>query len=127
VAVIVAYGSMVDRAWQAATKLTAAGTPTAVINARFAKPLDAAMITQAAREHGGLVTVEENARTGGFGELVREALVDADLAALPHTVLSLPDRFIEHGDQDKLLDENGLSVDDIVNAVRNVQKQARNS
>lgn len=118
-AVIAAYGSMVGTAWEAARILTEAGVPTCVINARWAKPVDAATLGDWAQRCGALVTVEEGVRRGGFGEAVRAALDDAGVV-VPVRVLALPDRWVEHGDQKRLLDENGLGVEDLVGAVKRV-------
>ena len=118
-AVIAAYGSMVGTAWEAARVLTEAGVPTCVINARWAKPVDEATLGDWAQRCGALVTVEEGVRRGGFGEAVRAALDDAGVV-VPVRVLALPDRWVEHGDQKRLLEENGLGVEDLVGAVKRV-------
>ena len=118
-AVIAAYGSMVGTAWEAARVLTEAGAPTCVINARWAKPVDATTLGDWAQRCGALVTVEEGVRRGGFGEAVRTALDDAGVV-VPVRVLALPDRWVEHGDQKRLLEENGLGVEDLVGAVKRV-------
>jgi len=117
---LVAYGSMVAPAFAAAQSLANEGITTRVINARFAKPIDEQTIVAAARECGAIVTVEENSQAGGFGELVRNALHSADLAGLPQRLLAIPDRFIEHGAQDRLLAELGLDADGIAHAARDV-------
>jgi len=68
-----------------------------VVDARFAKPLDAELLAQVARRCGAIVTVEDHALAGGFGSAVLEALAQAAPGALVHR-LGVPDRFVEHGD-----------------------------
>jgi 1-deoxy-D-xylulose-5-phosphate synthase len=88
-----------------------------VVNMRFVKPLDAALVADIARRHELIVTVEENVVMGGAGSACAEALVAAGLApALLH--LGLPDRFIDHGDSGQLLAGVGLDAAGIVAAVQ---------
>ncbi|MBX3096227.1 MAG: 1-deoxy-D-xylulose-5-phosphate synthase [Fimbriimonadaceae bacterium] len=116
-AAIVAYGSMVSPAWDAARLLAESGIAVRVINARFAKPVDTETMVRAAEECGAIITVEENAKQGGFGQMVRDVLSDAGLGATPQRILALPDRFIEHGEQDQLLSDLGLDAVGIAKAV----------
>ncbi|MBM3321997.1 1-deoxy-D-xylulose-5-phosphate synthase, partial [candidate division WOR-3 bacterium] len=97
----------------AAQQLADQGLDLAVINARFAKPLDTSTILAAARRYPKLATVEENVLTGGFGAAVSLLLetVEPRPAAL-HVGLS--DRFIEHGSRSQLLEIVGLSVEALV-------------
>jgi 1-deoxy-D-xylulose-5-phosphate synthase len=95
-----------------------------VINARWAKPIDFETIFGLAEETGNLVTIEENARNGGFGQMVRDELIERGLT-IQHSLMALPDRFIDHGDQAKLLAENGLGVDDLKQAVLNLADARR--
>ena len=108
---ILAFGSMLTPALQAAEKLDAT-----VANMRFVKPLDAALVTQLAAEHELIVTVEENALMGGAGAAVMEALqgLDSSVATL---CLGLPDAFIEHGVHETMLAECGLNADGIIAAI----------
>lgn len=108
---ILAFGSMLAPALQAAEKLDAT-----VANMRFVKPLDVALITLLAAEHDLIVTVEENAIMGGAGAAVMEALqgVSQHVATL---CLGLPDAFIEHGVHETMLADCGLNADGIVAAI----------
>lgn len=116
---ILAVGTMVSTALAAAKSLSEEGLTVRVINARWIKPLDSEMLDAVARECVGIVTVEENVKQGGFGQAVQSLIMERG-----HTcqvkVLALPDRFIEHGDQAKLLSENGLGLDDVIGAARAV-------
>ncbi len=117
---IVALGSMVAEAWRAAQALAAEGVRAVVVNARWAKPIDAETIATVARQCGAVVTVEENVRTGGFGQQVRDALAGHGLRGLPMEVLALPDTFVEHGPQPVIRAEQGLSVEAITAAAQRV-------
>ncbi len=114
---IVAIGTMVLHALEAARLLEAEGISCAVLNARFVKPLDREVIGEAARRHGGLVTVEDNVLAGGFGSAVLELLATEKIEARVVT-LGLPDQFIEHGTQASLFDKYGLSSGAIADCVR---------
>ncbi|MBL7222543.1 MAG: 1-deoxy-D-xylulose-5-phosphate synthase [Candidatus Brocadiae bacterium] len=109
---IVAYGAMVARALEAADQLAEQGIAAAVVNARFAKPVDTGLLAELAAAVPLLVTVEDHALAGGFGSAVLEALADARIDT-PVERLGIPDRFIEHGARDTLLDGLGLSADGI--------------
>jgi len=112
-ALIVALGSMVHPALEAAEELACRGISVAVLNARFAKPVDASRITSLARRCGVMVTVEEHSGPGGFGSAVLEALAGAGVE-LPVHCLAVPDRVIEHGVQP---DDFGLNPAGIVKEV----------
>ncbi len=117
---ILAVGACVHPALEAAERLARKGIEATVVNARFIKPMDEAMLRQLAARHPYWVTVEENARLGGFGSGVGEWLADHadELARLPRLkVLALPDRFIEHGSQAQLRREVGLDAEGIEGAV----------
>jgi len=113
---LIAIGTMVKTAQEAAGILDDRGVSVSVINARFAKPLDKETVATAARTHKLVVTLEENAVSGGFGEHVLGALAEADIQVDVLT-LGLPDGFIEHGAIETLLDMNGLSAQKVADAV----------
>ncbi len=109
---ILAFGAPVEAALKAAEVLDAT-----VVDMRFVKPLDEALIAEVAARHQRLVTVEENVVLGGAGSAVLEVL---EKLRLPHRVLQLglPDRFVEHGDPASLIRECGLDADGILNSIR---------
>lgn len=113
---IAAIGSMVSAAYEAAERLAAMGIEATVINARFLKPLDSDTIVESVRRTGRLVTIEEGALSGGFGEACRNAVHAAGLAAAPHHLIALPDAFVEHGGQAVLRAQCGLSADGVIEA-----------
>ncbi len=108
---ILAFGSMLTPALTAGDALNAT-----VVDMRFVKPLDEALILEVARTHEFLVTVEENAVAGGAGGAVNELLAGAGIAPLALN-LGLPDRFIEHGNPSELLRDCGLDADSIQRSI----------
>ena len=83
---------------------------------RFIKPLDVDLIVELAGNHSLLVSIEENAVIGGAGSEIERVLAERGLK-VPLLRLGLPDRFIDHGEQNLLLAELGLDKDGIVGAV----------
>ena len=114
---LVAIGSTVYPALQAARTLRERGIRATVVNARFVKPLDRELLIDAARRTGALVTVEENALQGGFGSAVLELLAAEGLCDVRVRRIGIPDRFIEHGSQAQLRKDLGLDADGITAAV----------
>lgn len=111
---LIAIGNMVPVAMEAADELNAQGIDAAVLNARFAKPLDVERITGLARRCGAIVTLEEHSGQGGFGAAVLEVLAAAKFT-IPVRHLGVPDQLVEHGET---LETLGLDVADIVTSVR---------
>jgi 1-deoxy-D-xylulose-5-phosphate synthase len=115
---ILSYGTRLAECLAAAEDLAALGILCTVADARFAKPLDGALVERLAREHTLLVTVEEGA-VGGFGSMVMQhlawrGLLDGRLKVRPMT---LPDRLIDHDSQPKQYEAAGLNAPHIVAAV----------
>jgi 1-deoxy-D-xylulose-5-phosphate synthase len=96
---ILAIGSTVYPALNAARVLSDEGIDSAVVNARFAKPLDSVMVLEQARKKR-LITVEENTLSGGFGSAVLELLAQTQTSGVRIDCIGLPDRYIEHGRPD---------------------------
>jgi 1-deoxy-D-xylulose-5-phosphate synthase len=103
-----ALGSMVAPSLALAESLAAEGLSCAVINARFVKPLDVALIHSWADRCRGVVTLEEGCAPGGFSSAVAESLADARLLR-PLLRCAVPDHLVHHGDPKLLLEEEGLS------------------
>jgi 1-deoxy-D-xylulose-5-phosphate synthase len=114
---IFAIGSMVYPSLKAAEMLKAFGVKATVVNARFAQPIDAALVANLAGKIGKLVTVEENVLRGGFGSGVLEVLGEAQLSGVGVLRLGLPDRFLEHSPRGMLLAECGLTPEGIRDAI----------
>ncbi len=107
-----AFGAMVPVAEQVAGELDAT-----VVNMRFVKPLDEAMVLAMAEGHDALVTLEDNAVMGGAGSAVNECL-EAHGVMIPVLNLGIPDSFIEHGSRAECLQAAGLDADSVIKAVR---------
>ena len=112
---VVAIGSMVYLAVEAAKLAEARGISSIVVNARFAKPLDEELILKLANEADKIVTVEEGVLDGGFGSAVSDLLLDHGISK-PIKRLGLPDKFIEHGKRSEILDQYGLIPEKIASA-----------
>jgi 1-deoxy-D-xylulose-5-phosphate synthase len=116
---IIAYGSMVHPALEAAETLAKEGISATVVNARFVKPLDAELLLALARTKRLIVTVEEAYLAGGFGSAVMELLEENNLLdAVRLARIGIPDRIITHGDAQLLLAKYGLDADGIYMRVR---------
>lgn len=112
---ILAFGALFPTAVRAAQQLKEdEGLNVGVVNARFAKPVDAEVVRRAINETGFVITLEENTVSGGFGSAVLEAANQAGLSTRSIRVLGIPDRFVEHGDRAELLADLGLDADGIV-------------
>jgi 1-deoxy-D-xylulose-5-phosphate synthase len=105
---IVAIGSTVYPALEAAALLKGRGILASVVNARFVKPLDRKLILAEAEKTGCLITVEENALQGGFGSAVLELISDAGMTAVRVKRLGIPDHFVEQGSQAQLRADLGI-------------------
>src|SRR5579864_575389 len=109
---LLAFGTLLKPALEAGEALDAT-----VVNMRFVKPVDEALVAELAATHELLVTVEENSVMGGAGSAVAEVLAARGIVR-PLLQLGLPDRFIDHGDQAQLLASIGLDGAGIAASVR---------
>ncbi|MEO8807359.1 MAG: 1-deoxy-D-xylulose-5-phosphate synthase, partial [Burkholderiaceae bacterium] len=109
---ILAFGTLLYPALAAAESLDAS-----VANMRFVKPLDVELVTELARTHDAIVTVEDGSVMGGAGSAVQEALAAAGVL-IPVLSLGLPDVFVEHGDPAKLMAMCGLDAAGIEQSIQ---------
>ncbi len=109
---LVAVGSMVKTALQVREMLKSIGYSCTVVNGRFVKPVDEEMLQYLAADHSMIVTMEENVKSGGFGEKVLEYYneTEADVYVLQ---IALPDDYIEHGNVDVLKKEACIDAESI--------------
>ena len=123
---ILSYGAHLNEALKAAELLGQAGISVTVADARFAKPLDTALIDQLCRHHAAVITLEQGA-TGGFGAQVLQYL--ANSGGLDHGIalrtMTLPDRFIDHASPASMNAQAGLLAADIVRVVAGAYKPGR--
>ena len=104
---LVAVGTMVETALAVAERLGEAGIACAVVDARFVKPLDEALLTEQAAQAKAVLTLEENVLNGGMGEGVLALLAARDLLR-PTRLLGAPDAFMSFGSQSEQLRASGL-------------------
>jgi 1-deoxy-D-xylulose-5-phosphate synthase len=126
---IIAFGAMVDPSMKTAAMLEKSGMSVAVINARFAKPVDKNLILEYAKKTGCIITTEEHSVQGGFGSAVLEALQDLDEhIPLKTKCIGVPDIVVEHGapgiiKKDLKLDPEGMfeTISSFVNITKNLK------
>jgi 1-deoxy-D-xylulose-5-phosphate synthase len=114
---ILALGTTVPVAMEIASKLEGEGVSAAVINARFAKPIDREMVEFYAQHVDVILTVEDHVLAGGFGSAVLEA-VSSSGNQTPVVRVGWPDQFIEHGKPDDLRAKYGISVQAALDKLR---------
>lgn len=112
--VILAIGVTVTPALEAAEELAAIGIQAAVVNARFAKPLDTGLILDLASRIRRVITIEENALLGGFGSGVNSLLQESGISDVQVKNIGLPDEFVEQGSQVILRSKYGLDAKGVV-------------
>ena len=118
---IVAYGNPVNPALAAAEILAEQGIEAAVINARFAKPIDEELLANLGANFTRILTVEEGAMPGGFGDAVLEFFHAHDNLVEPKIrCIGLPDEFVDHGPQAMWRDRFNLSAEGIVREVKHI-------
>lgn len=110
---VLSFGTLLENAQLAVNELNAS-----LVDMRFVKPLDSALIDTLLADHDVIVTLEDNAIVGGAGSAVNEYL-----AAIKATVsilnLGIPDEFIKHGTQEQMHDEMGLGSQGILDSIKN--------
>jgi 1-deoxy-D-xylulose-5-phosphate synthase len=111
---ILCFGAHLAECRKAAEKLAAQGVTATIADARFAKPLDHALIRQLLRNHKALITVEQGAK-GGFGAMVLHDLANDGLldGRCQVRTMTLPDRYIDHAAPDAMYADAGLTAVDI--------------
>ncbi len=114
---ILALGASVAPSLEAAAKLAEKGVEATVVNARFAKPLDASLINDLSGRIKHVVTVEENVLIGGFGSSVNKLLQEYGRYDVQVKNIGIPDEFVEHGTQAILRSKYGLDAEGIVRQV----------
>jgi 1-deoxy-D-xylulose-5-phosphate synthase len=115
---VIAIGTMVHPALDAAELLATEGIELTVVNARFVKPLDRKLLLTMATSRGQIFTVEENALQGGFGTAVMELFEEEGLEGVTVTRFGYPDRYLEQGEQQDLRSVCGLDAAGIAAGIR---------
>jgi 1-deoxy-D-xylulose-5-phosphate synthase len=114
-----AYGTPVKTAWQAIAELGEEAAGVTLVNARFAKPIDAALLAELAKTHARVLTIEDHALPGGFGSVLAETAADLGLSLAIHRA-GVRDELIPHAARERQLAEQGLDKDGIVKRIRQI-------
>ncbi|OIJ16024.1 1-deoxy-D-xylulose-5-phosphate synthase [Anaerobacillus arseniciselenatis] len=124
---ILTFGTTVPLAEEAANHLAKEGISVKVINARSIKPLDEEMLHDLANKNYPILTIEEAALQGGFGSAVLEYYNNEEYYNVVVERMGIPDQFIEHGSVSQLMEEIGLSCNDVINTIKKIipRKQQR--
>jgi transketolase len=117
---LIGTGTITYRAWQAAKLLAKEGVKARVVSMHTVKPIDREAILSAAKETGGIITVEEHNLYGGLGGAVAEVIAEAGVG-IPFKMLALPDTYVHIvGTHDWLLDYYGFSPGAIADVAKKV-------
>ena len=114
---VLAFGSSVNSALEAAQALSQQGIDISVADMRFVKPLDEALITELTKTHDQLICIEENAIMGGAGSAVVEYLAQQGLT-IPCQLMGIPDRYIEHASPSEQFNDVGIDKAAIIAKVQ---------
>ena len=118
---LVGAGPMAGVSAEAADRLADHGIGVTVVDPRWVKPLDAALLA-AAKQHSLVVTVEDNGRVGGFGDAVARLLRDNDVDT-PVRCFGLQQNFLEHGERGQVLDAQGLTPQHLARQITEIVAQ----
>ncbi|MBU8684211.1 1-deoxy-D-xylulose-5-phosphate synthase [Bacillus haynesii] len=117
-AVILTFGTTIPMALAAAEELQKEGRSVRVVNARFIKPLDENMLKEILNEGLPILTIEEAVLQGGFGSSILEYAHEHQSYSPIIDRMGIPDQFIEHGSVAKLLEEIGMTKEDVIRRIR---------
>ncbi len=113
---LLAVGNMVKIAEQVRKNLKEIGYSCTLVNARFVKPIDTEVVDMLSADHKLLVTMEENVRSGGYGEKVMDYVVEQELPVKLLNI-SLPDEYVEHGNVALLYEEVGIDAQTVTKRI----------
>ncbi len=115
---ILAVGSMVKTGAEIVDALNADEIKSTLINVRFVVPMDKQIIEEVCKDHKLIVTLEENVRSGGYGQKVADYLCEADIRDTRLLNIAVPDQFIEHGGVNELHQRMGLDKQSIIDKIK---------
>ena len=119
---ILAIGSMVYPALDAATELSSEGIEAEVVNCRTLKPMDEELLLSCLKEFDKVITLEENVLSGGFGSAIAEFIFEKGIKGIELKRIGIPDKFIEHGSRKELLKLLGLDKEGIIKTAKEMVK-----
>lgn len=114
---LLAVGSMVSTAEHIREKLKEKGLPCSLVNGRFVKPVDTAVVDDLVKNHRYLITLEENVLRGGYGEQITD-YVQKHYPDVKVIHIALPDAYVEHGNVSVLRSDLGIDSDSIMEKLR---------
>ena len=114
---IIAIGKMVEYGVKVSEILEKDNIDITLINGRFIKPLDKKMISKVARKHKLIITLEDNIKIGGFGSNINDVLIKNNFSGEVINI-GIPDKFVEHGNVEKLFIENGMDEVSIAKLIK---------
>lgn len=115
---ILAVGSMVKTGLQVVEALKTAGIKATLVNVRFISPIDTEILQSLAKKHKIYVTLEENVKSGGYGQKVADYLCETRLSQIRLMNIAVPDQYIEHGAVNELHQRFGLDAESIVEKIK---------
>lgn len=115
---ILAVGSMVGVGAELAEGLHREGKRATLVNVRFVSPIDRELLDTLSKKHKTFITLEENVRSGGFGQKVADYLCDTGKQKIRHINISIPDMYVEQGAVNELYEKLGLDVEGILAKVK---------
>ena len=124
-ATLIVYGALAQAVMVAAEALACEGINVGVIDARFCKPIDGAMLSRVLQPGHPVLTIEDHSLQNGFGTAVLEYAVSHDLPTRWITRLGMPDRLIAHATRSQQLAEVGLDVPGMSGSVRDAIRRAK--
>lgn len=113
---LIAIGKMVETSLKVAEELDKQGKKVTLINGRFVKPIDENLIAEISKKHSLIVTIEDNVKTGGFGNNINNLLIENNYKGKILNI-ALPDVFIEHGGIDELFKQYNMDTKGILNKI----------
>jgi 1-deoxy-D-xylulose-5-phosphate synthase len=116
-ATILTFGTTIPMALEAAQMLAKKGMDVKVVNARFIKPLDEAMLHDLMQQGDPILTLEESMLQGGFGSAVLEFAMQNKYRSVAIDSIGIPDQFVEHGNVDQLLNEINVTAEETARRV----------
>lgn len=114
---LIGIGNMVEVAYEVYETLQNKGMDITLVNARFVKPLDEEMLTELAKTHDTIVTLEEHVFQGGYGQAVSAFYMNSGMKNVEMVNFAIEDSFVEHGNVDVLRKKLGIDVDSVVRAI----------
>ncbi len=115
---ILAIGSMVKTGYEVVEALKADGIKATLVNVRFISPIDKEILRSLAKKHKIYVTLEENVKSGGYGQKVADYLCENRLSQIRLLNIAVPDQYIEHGGVNELHQRFGLDAGSIVEKIK---------